>query len=186
MFFRLLVDLKKFDYIVFMNGNCQIVEKINIPDFFGSGEQLVAALHSGYWNASPGKFTTERRMASSAFIKKPIQYFQGAINGGSSKKFIEAIVDLMKMIEEDLSLGIMAVWHDESYWNAYIHQKLNADKGSVHILSPAYLYPEGGNFDFSPKITLRNKSRYLDVVSVKPEVAPKKLNILEKIYKKIN
>jgi len=186
MFKRLLNNLKKFDYIVFMNGNCQVVEKINISDFFGHGQQLVAALHSGYWKASPDKFTTERRMASSAFIKKPIQYFQGAINGGSSEKFIEAIIELMKMIEEDLSLGIMAVWHDESYWNAYIHQKLNDDKNSVHILSPAYLYPEGSNLELSPKITLRNKSRYLDVVSVKPEVVPKKLNLLEKIYRKIN
>jgi hypothetical protein len=97
--------------------------------------------------------------------------------------------DKSNMYGFDLPVGtwmIKVKVNDESYWNAYIHQKLNDDKNSVHILSPAYLYPEGSNLELSPKIILRNKSRYLDVVSVKPEVVPKKLNLLEKIYRKIN
>ena len=80
-------------------------------------------------------------------------YFQGAINGGKTREFLEAIRHLSANIRKDLSRNIVAVWHDESHWNKYLSQR-----NDVRVLSPSYMYPEGVDLPLVPKILLRRKS----------------------------
>lgn len=82
--------------------------------------------------------------------------------------------------------GILAVWHDESYWNAFLANFLTEDESCLHELDPGFLHPDQWNLPFEMKIKLRNKSDYLDIQSVKPEVKHQKLSFFEKVVKKFN
>ena len=58
----------------------------------------------------------------------------------------------------------MALWHDESHLNRYIAEQ---DPASYRLLTPAYWYPEGWDLPFEQKITVRDKSRWIDMTAVK-------------------
>lgn len=187
MFERIKEKLGEFDYVVFLNGNCQFVKSVSLKDFFGVQQNtLIACIHPGYHDANPSSFTTERRFISSAYIKNPKKYYAGGINGGSSNIFLEALLPLNQLIETDLKKGVLAVWHDESYWNAFLNRFLAVKGHSLHELDPGYLYPDNWSLPFSMKIKLRSKSDYFDVEGVKPLVRPKKLSFLERLAKKFN
>lgn len=187
MFDRIKQTLGKFDYIVYLNGNCQFVSAVTLDEFFGTyPESLVACIHPGYHDANPSAFTTERRFISSAYIKNPKKYYAGGINGGSSAVFLQALPSLNQLIESDLQRGVLAVWHDESYWNAFLNNYQEIVGNYLHELDPGYLFPDQWSLPFSMKIKLRNKSDYFDVDGVKPIVKPKKLSFFEKLSKKFS
>jgi hypothetical protein len=186
-FLRIKDELAKFSHVVYLNGNCEFMTSVSAQDFFGiESQSLVACLHPGYFDAKPSSFTTERRFASSAFILSPKKYYAGGINGGTASIFIGSLEQLNGLIESDLKNGILAVWHDESYWNAFL-AKFSAEDGNyLHELDPGFLHPDQWKLPFSMKIKLRNKSDYLDIQSVKSEVKHQKLSFFEKIVKKFS
>ncbi len=83
-------------------------------------------------------------------------YFQGAINGGSSKVFCAAIKQLQNDIDNDTKKNITAIWHDESHWNKYLSSRLDETK----ILLPSFAYPEGMVLPYGPIILMRDKKKY--------------------------
>ncbi len=160
MFLRVQEQLAKFDKIVFFNGNCIFVDEIVTEDFFGIESKLVAGLHPGFFNKSYDEYTYEKRKNSTAFVVKPWKYFAGGVNGGDSQLFVEICHKISENIDNDLKNGIVAIWHDESHWNAYLNNNYEMLKDQLHILSPKYLYPEGWSLPFEPKIILRDKKNY--------------------------
>lgn len=70
-----------------------------------------------------GPGSPERNPESKACI--PIgsdsRYFCGGFFGGSSGEFIEMSEKILENIQNDLSRGIIAVWHDESHLNKYFY-----------------------------------------------------------------
>ena len=65
------------------------------------------------------------------------QYFCGAIQGGLSKKYLEAMNVIEKNIDSDLGQNIIALWHDETHWNKYLSQN------PPHTILPFwYCFPE--------------------------------------------
>lgn len=185
-FLRIKDELAKFSHIVYLNGNCEFITSVPAKDFFGiKTESLVACIHPGYFDAKPSAFTTERRFASSAYISAPKKYYAGGINGGTADIFINSLEELNILIDSDLKNGILAVWHDESYWNAFLKKFSSRDINCLHELDPGFLYPDQWSLPFDMKIKLRNKSDFLDVQSVKPKVKQKKLSFFEKIAKKL-
>ncbi len=93
---------------------------------------------------------------------------------------------LSKNIEQDLSVGVIARWHDESHWNWY----LNTNPNMVKIISPSYLYPEGFDLPFEPKILIRGKNKYFGglnrIRNLKEKVDLKKIKeFLKKVKNKI-
>lgn len=103
--------------------------------------------------------TYERNPKSTAFIEGGGEYYCGGFNGGSS--YLRMASNIKEMIDVDLSNGIVAVWHDESYLNKYA--KMNSPDV---VLSPEYCYPENeelnrlwGILDIQPKLIALDKNK---------------------------
>ena len=56
-----------------------------------------------------------------------------------------------QQIHMDLDNNIIAIYHDESHLNYYLHTHKCMNG------SPAYAYPEGKQLPFEPKIIIRDK-----------------------------
>lgn len=160
MFLRIKEELLNFDKVVFFNGNCVFVDKIKFNEFFGVESKLLACLHPGFFNKNHAEYTYEKRDVSKAFVTKPWKYFAGGINGGDSQLFLDICHKISENIENDLRNGIVALWHDESHWNALLNNERSLIEPILHILSPAYLYPNNWEIPFSAKIRLRDKNNY--------------------------
>jgi len=156
-FLRIEDELKKFDYIYFLNSNMRFLAPVNQEVFPTKDEDgLIAVLHPGYYSKTEKDFPYERNKKSSACIKNGDgkHYFMGGFNGGLAEEYLKLIRDLNQNIETDLSKNIIAVWHDESHLNAYLLNKNN------RILSPSYGFAEGWNLPFKPKIVILDKTKY--------------------------
>ena len=159
--------LKNFDYLFFFNANLVCREIITPEEFLPRperGEQLLLVQQPGFWNKKPIFYTYERRARITAYIPYNCgkDYVSGGLNGGTAQAFLAMCHELDRRTEQDLANGIIAVWHDESQLNRYA-----AERKDYRLLTPAYWYPEGWQMPFEQKIIVRNKSRYIDVASVK-------------------
>lgn len=139
MFLTIQEELKKFDFIFFMNSNLKIVSTISrniLPLKEKSG--LVVTYHPGFYKKHPNFFTYERNPESNFYIPEGEGkfYAQGCFNGGRSLEFLEMSRVLKEKIDLDLDKKIIPVWHDESALNWYV---MNRDP---KILHPVYSWPE--------------------------------------------
>lgn len=152
-------ELLKMDYLIFMNGNLVVKKRISYRDILPRGEErLFVTLSPGPFENVPMAFTYDRNPECSAYIPfgEGQFYFAGGFNGGYSEDYVEMAEVIAKRTEEDYSKGIIARWHDESHINRYM---LDYNK-PYRILSPAYLFPEGGNQPFECKILILEKKNY--------------------------
>lgn len=160
MFLRIKQQLKQFDNIVFFNGNSLFSTYVTFNEFFGVDKSIVAAQHPGFYNEPIAKYTLETRINSSAYVSKRHIYAQGVVNGGKSHVFLAICSELAKNIDIDLQNGIVAIWHDESHWNAYLNNHYEQIQSELQLLNPAYSYPENWELPFIPKIILRDKNKH--------------------------
>jgi hypothetical protein len=168
------------DYLFYLNANLLFIKKITAEEFLPQKqEKLVGCLHPGYYNKPVKKFNYENNPLSAAFINKEEGkfYFAGGINGGETKDFLETIKILNQNIKKDEQNKITAKWHDESYWNQFLNNRL----ASTKILSPAYLYPEGTNLLFQAKVLIRDKRNFGGHYSLRGKMEMKL--ILGRIYR---
>ena len=167
MFARLRGEAHRFDRMIFFNANCELASTITLPELFGPDADLVACRHPGFFDTPEPKHTYERRAASTACVARGTVYLAGGLMGGRTTAFLDACDTLRANIATDLDRGLLAVWHDESHWNAYIHRDAPARGRSVHLLDPGFLYPEGWRLPFPRRIALRDKARVIDVARIK-------------------
>ena len=115
----------------------------------------VATTHPGFYATKRTGFTYETNSNSKACIYpwEGEKYFAGGFYGGATKEFLKILKTNSDNIQDDLSRGIVAVWHDESHWNRYC-----VDHKPTKILSPSYCYPEGMNLPFTPRLIALNKN----------------------------
>lgn len=160
MFLQVRDVLSRYDYIYFFNANAEFLQPVEeeiLPDSTG----LVAALwpqnHKIFKYSS--FFPYERNKKSLAYIPPfdgPYHYFMGGVNGGTSGAYLEMITTLYRNIEKDYRNGIVAIVHDESHLNKYLHQH------SCKILKEDLAWPEEWNGVKSPKIIFREKTKFND------------------------
>ena len=117
------------------------------PDFYrghrGIGSRFFDALSGGRWSSRPLPHRTlpfERDPRSRACIpdERHRVYYYGAFNGGESAAYLSMAASLRDAVDDDLSRGVIAVWHDESHLNAYLCGR------SPKVLTPIYAYPQSG------------------------------------------
>jgi hypothetical protein len=125
---------------------------------------LTAILHPGYWNGGWGSRKT--RSESLAYLDPSLwhNYCCGGFQGGKREDYLEAASIMAEKIHIDLDTardmgyeqhnGILAEWHDESFWNHY----LKYYTGSLLILPPSYCYPESWRLPFEKKILALDKN----------------------------
>lgn len=166
MFLRLKDQLREFDRVVFFNANCEFRAPVSEHDLFGEESDLIACRHPGFFDKPREQFTYERRTQSLACVQQGSIYVAGGLMGGSTEAFLTACTVIQRRIEQDFDLGLMALWHDESHWNAYIDQAISGGS-RVHLLDPGFLFPEGWSIPYPARIVLREKSAVIDVSRIK-------------------
>jgi|TARA_R100000479_G_scaffold123231_1_gene63656 histo-blood group ABO system transferase len=135
-------ELKNYDYIYYLDVDCNVVAPVG-EEVFGD---LVATFHPGFYkphlhmneiHLNTGEF--ENRPESTAYVSREdnMGYFCGGFQGGIPEKYIKAWRTISYNIEVDADNGIVARWHDESHWNAYLRQENPTLK-----LTPEYCYAE--------------------------------------------
>jgi hypothetical protein len=153
IFKRAQEQLQDFDYVFYFNANALFIDRISPEDILPGPEGLVAVLHPGYFGRPVKEMTFERKQKrSTAYLKNGTRYFQGCLNGGSRAAYLELVDTLDRNVQTDLDRGIVAVWHDESHLNKYLHEH------PVKALAPAFAYPEGEELPYAPKILMRDKT----------------------------
>jgi hypothetical protein len=167
MFLRIAARLEECDYVIFFNANCEFVKDISVTEFFGFDKDLVACIHPGFFDKEKALYTYENRAASTAFVHNAKYYFQGALMGGKTVPFMCLCRELEKNIDTDFDNGILALWHDESHWNAYLNNNFASIQNRLQVLSPSFLYPENWDIPFNRKIMLREKSNLINVEALK-------------------
>lgn len=180
MFETILDRLALFDYIFFMNANCKCVTRIKEEEFLPVAKDIVVVQHPGAYQMKPRQFTYDRNPRSTAYIKRGQgqYYICGGINGGKADAYMELIKKLKRNIDIDKENNVVARWHDESHINRYI-----LDHDNWMMLSPSYCYAEGWNLPFETKILVRDKSKYLDVDTMKSGRIIAKLRKIKKFIK---
>jgi hypothetical protein len=167
MFLRIAGQLGECDYVIFFNANCRFIGAIDRAEFFGVDKDIVACVHPGFFDKEKCLYTYENRAASTAFVRSAAFYFAGGLMGGKTLPFMYICREIEENINIDFDNGLLALWHDESHWNAYLNNNFQSILNRLQVLSPSYLYPENWDIPFEKKIVLREKSSIINLESVK-------------------
>jgi hypothetical protein len=155
--FNSIKDVLTGEYTFFFNANMLFVDYINeevLPS--ESNNYLMGVNHPGYYKNSINQFPYERRIESNFYIPygEGKTYFQGCFNGGRTEEFMIMSEKLDELIDNDLSKGIIPIWHDESALNWY-YSKINP-----LMVNPGYSYTESVDIPFEKKIIQLDKNKY--------------------------
>ena len=169
MFVSQQAALEQMDFLFFANANLICSQTVTEAEFLPRpqrGEQLLVVQQPGFWNKKPLFCSYDRNPKCRAYIPYNCgrAYVSGGLNGGTAGAFLAMSRELDRRTDADLADGQMALWHDESHLNRYIAEQ---DPASYRLLTPAYWYPEGWDLPFEQKITVRDKSRWIDMTAVK-------------------
>lgn len=150
-------ELEKYDYLIFMDADTLVVDKIFPNDIFDDEKYLIGVHHPCHYlqmpphNQYPGAFETNERSTSAIDDEDDTSiYYQACVWGGKIPNVLDMIKVLHKNIQMDLDNDIIAKWDDESHLNKYFC----SHKTMVNTLSPSYAYPEvfSSSCTFEPKI----------------------------------
>lgn len=144
------------DYMYYIDVDSQIIDYV--------GDEIlapvVATLHPGYYNGG-GSWGDDKRSLSYTLPENRKKYFCGGFAGGSSDHYYAICRLLKEQIDVDEKNGVIAKWHDETFWNFYL-----STSGGFLELSPEYMMPEPiqkrvawGINHFEPKILALEKPK---------------------------
>lgn len=181
-FLRCKEQLKEFDYIFFCNGNTQFKKPVTAEEIIPTtGEGGLTMLT---WQPEDVDFDTqpfERRGKSAACVPLGTRqfYYQGGLNGGSSKEYLELLEGCNAMTERDFRNGIVPVSHDESVLNSYMLNR------KCKVLNSIYGCPEHRDKKKNAKIIFINKDKVLGRTFMKryKNKAPSRNRLTKKIKK---
>lgn len=146
-------ELSKFDYVFHCDADARFVGEVG-DELLGEGITAIQHPSTGSnisddsceqseisWDLGEEfkAWTFEPNPNSLAYIAPEEQkkYFCGAIQGGLSKEYLEAMKVIEKNIDNDLGQNIIARYHDETHWNKYLSQN------PPHTILPFwYCFPE--------------------------------------------
>ena len=113
---------------------------------------LVATQHPGFVSKR-GSYETDPRSTACINDHEGEIYFAGGFYGGNSTCVMDLCQTNVEHIHQDLSQGIIAVWHDESHLNRYF-----VDNLPTKILNPSYCYPESWDLPYAKKLLALDKN----------------------------
>ena len=136
-------QLKKYDYIYFLNGTMLPVDFVTEEIFPTKEQEIMVTLHPGAWRKSKFYHTYDRNPKSKAYISEyeGKYYVMGGFNGGTSEGFLKLIDTLKRWTDIDIKNKVMPRWHDESMLNRYIETYRQKGANPL-ILLPEYAIPE--------------------------------------------
>jgi histo-blood group ABO system transferase len=125
--------LSKYDHVFYSDADILFIAPVAGEEVFSEG--ITATEHPGYVGLGG---TPETNPRSAAYCPSVRTYFCGGFNGGTSTPFLQMAEAISKAVDADDANGVLAVWHDESHLNRYLH-----DHPPARILSPSFCYPQG-------------------------------------------
>jgi lipopolysaccharide biosynthesis glycosyltransferase len=139
---------------VFLLDTRAVVEGLVGREMLGDG--LTAVTHAGFHGKPRSAFTYEPREASTACVRgwEGGSYYTGAVQGGKSEVFRNAVEKLSSAVESDRTNGIAAVWGAESHWN-----RILVDQPPAVALPPSHGRPEWQTPEFPLLISLRSERK---------------------------
>lgn len=134
LFLKLEKIIKNDQLIVYSDIDMEFKAPLSLNE----NKDLFGVIHPGYFNKVKKPFIN--LSTSSVYIEPKLRknYLCGGVQGGLAEEFLRASRALSEMIEEDLRLGYIPRWHDESYWNYYYHKFPE----KFEILGPEYCWPQ--------------------------------------------
>lgn len=119
--------LTAYDYVFYLNGNFKAVTPISYLEIIPTEENdwITILAFSHYREMSIDEYPYDRNIHCSAFIPYGTgkNYYQGGIYGGRTRELILLSEWCKNHIHNDLSKGVIARHHDESYLNKYLLNK---------------------------------------------------------------
>ncbi|GHT52311.1 hypothetical protein AGMMS49982_12180 [Bacteroidia bacterium] len=161
------------DYLFFYNSNVLFTNTIALAEILPTEKEarLVALSWKDVAGTNPDKdklnnaalgndadkYRYDRHPASQAYVPygQGTTYYQSGFNGGRMEEFVEAIQTCKKWTALDLQSNIIALVHDESYWNKYLLDK------QVKTLDLVYGKPEEWAWPANAKVIFRDKNKVL-------------------------
>lgn len=142
--------LQKHTYTIFIDADMYIHATVTEEEFFSHDKPLFGVQHPGCLDGG-GPF--EQNQNSRAYVGENYDlstYWQGCFWGGGTREILDMSRMLARRIDDDLSRGVIAKWHDESHLNKYFAE----NKERVHTYHPGYAYAEilEGKLHFDKKI----------------------------------
>lgn len=117
-------DLFQYDYLFYLNGNYKVFSEIKSKDILPTSSDgwLTALSYQHYENLSPDDYPYDRNPSSQAYIPygQGEFYYQGGFYGGRTEEMLLMADFCRKQIRVDLTKGVIARFHDESYVNKYL------------------------------------------------------------------
>lgn len=141
-------QLERMDYLFYCDADMRFVAPVQ-NEVLGD---LVATHHPcSYARPRPGcpYFSTPHHSPESKKLGCQCgrHYFAGAFQGGRTPRYLDAMEDLRRSVDEDDRRGLIAEWYDETHWNQY----LSEFRPDVE-LSPSYCYPDWQTVPFEPRL----------------------------------
>lgn len=146
------------EMVLFFNANSFFHKRVSLSDIgLNSTYHFVGVQHPGYAGLHAWLCPHERRKRLSCYVPWTYRgaYLQGCLQGGHTEEVIQMAGMLSNMTEEDTRKGLMARWHDESYWNHW------ATFNQVKVLPPDYAAPwnDGEPYPTHATILMRIKPK---------------------------
>lgn len=179
MFLSIEKEIIKFDYLFFFNGNTLFQERIDLLEILpNKNDSFLVGLSWLNVYTNKLKFPYERNINSTAYIayEDGKYYYQGGLNGGRTKEYIQLMKYCSLNIHKDLEHGIIACNHDESHINKYFLDK------KIKLLGLCYGCPEEWVEAKKSKIIFRDKNVVLDKKYIDKM---KRRGFVKKIFSKI-
>ena len=128
-------ELSRAEVLMYVDADMAFVDTIDL----GSPSGLIAVQHPGFVSAAPEDLPFERRPESRAHVVPDTTstYVAGGFQGGNAETYLAAAKTMSQQIQDDLSRGIIPVWHDESVWNRFV-----IDHPPELVLDSTYCWPE--------------------------------------------
>lgn len=149
------------DWIFYSDVDMAFVGDVGVEILPNQGmENLIAVRHCGFYNMGGGGWGDD--MESKSYIPRDKRkfYYAGGFQGGSRECYLMYAQQMADDINIDESNGVMAVWHDETFWNSLLSKI-----PSFKELDPSYCMVEQKHLrvkwlvdDLSPKLLALEKN----------------------------
>lgn len=161
MFISIEAEASKCDYLFFFNSNMQFQRTVQASEILPcEGDNgLVVVQNPGYYDKQDSiHLPFEKHRRSTAFIPYSTddhyEYYMGGVNGGTAAAYYDLIHHCSKNIHIDMDNNVMALYHDESHLNQYIHSH------KARVLTPSFGFPEDSTIPFEPVCVILNKMKH--------------------------
>lgn len=150
-----------YDYVYYLNGNFRCLKPIYSQEILPEAQNGYFAALSFLHNRhkSPDQYDYDRNANSHAFVPsgKGKRYYQASFYGGRTEELLKFSEWSREMIQRDMSYGIIARYHDESYLNCYLQD------AEPLVLSDVYGYSDFTQYNGEYKAELVNKNLFLGI-----------------------